>query len=140
MLRQVGKDQLLNLEIAVTNWTNQYSIIVSSSSIKYITFEEKEVKMMVSHIIPELQQKASLLEKEVGKRNRRIKEQIKKKKMEDNINKLILPDIHMPNRKKSLVNIDVHATEGDNLQNLPIFSKQLKKTSRSSSLSVIKPV
>lgn len=65
---------------------------------------------MTSHIIPELQQKASLLEKEVGKRNRRIKEQIKKKKMEDNINKLILPEISMPNCKKSLVNIDIHAT------------------------------
>lgn len=65
---------------------------------------------MTSHIIPELQQKASFLEKEVGKRNRRIKEQIKKKKMEDNINKLILPEISMPNRKKSLVNIDIHAT------------------------------
>lgn len=96
--------------------------------------------MMTSHIVPELQQKASLLEKEVGKRNRRIKEQIKKKKMEDNINKLIFPEISMPNRKKSLVNIDIHATERTNLQNLPIFSKQLKQTSRSSSLSIIKPV
>jgi hypothetical protein len=57
VLSQVGKEQLLNLEIVLANWINQYTIAVSSSFIKYITFEEREVKILAQHITVDLQQK-----------------------------------------------------------------------------------
>jgi hypothetical protein len=46
VVSQVGKEELLNLEIMLANWINQYTITVSSSYIKYLTFEEKEVKIL----------------------------------------------------------------------------------------------
>jgi hypothetical protein len=60
VLRQVGKDQLLNLEIVLSEWINKYSIIVSSSFIKFIAFDEVETKLITSHIMAELHQKSAL--------------------------------------------------------------------------------
>jgi hypothetical protein len=81
ILSQVGKGELLNLELILNDWRSKYTIVVCSSFIRYVVFEEREIVMLTEHIREDIEANYCFREREVGSKNRRIAEEERSRKM-----------------------------------------------------------
>ena len=139
---QVVGGEVLALGAVLSRKGSEHSITVASDRAKYIWLPDRESHLLAVRSREHIKQTAAYHQQQLKQKNLQVKKTLKNKQLEDNIQKLALPEIApptkktaaKPTRKMSLaVMTQQIVREHPELQNSPVG--QLSKGGRSMSLS-----